>query len=332
MRSLSIQRAINEALHEEMAADPTVFVMGEDVGLYGGHMEVTAGLYERFGPERAVDTPCSEAVIAGSAVGAAIGGMKPVAEIQHIDFISLALDAIVNHGAVLPYAYGGQIQVPMVIRTQGGSYTLGTQHAKSLEAWLVHIPGLKVIMPSTPYDAKGLMKSAIRDPNPVVFIEHKLIYRASGEVPEEEYLIDIGSADIKRQGRDVTVVATSRMVHEALAAAEELAGEGIEVEVVDPRTLMPLDMGTLLASLEKTGRLITVHEGWKTGGYGGEVVAKVCEMGFHLLKAPPVRLGAADTPIPFSPVLETAAKPSAPSIVKAVREMLGPAPGRKQAG
>lgn len=322
-RTLSIQQAINEALHEEMARDPAVFVMGEDVGVYGGHMEVTAELYNRFGVARAIDTPCSEAVIGGAAVGAAIGGMRPVAEIQHIDFVPLALDAIVNHGAVLRYAYGGQIRVPVVIRTQGGSHTVGTQHGKSLESWLIHIPGLKVVMPSTPYDAKGLMKAAIRDPNPVIFVEHKLTYRTTGEVPEEEYVLELGSADIKREGRDVTVVATSKMVHESLAAAEELAKEGIEVEVVDPRTLMPLDMETILASLEKTGRLIAVYEGWTTGGYGAEVVAKVCETGFEYLKTPPLRIGAADVPLPFSPPLEKAAKPGAESIMHGVRRVFG---------
>ena len=322
MRELSIQRAINEALREEMERDETVFVMGEDIGKYGGHLEVTKDLLERFGAERAIDTPISEAAIAGSAVGAAIGGMKPVAEIQHIDFITLALDAIVNHAAVLPYAYGGQITVPMVIRTQGGAATVGAQHCKSLEAWLIHVPGLKVVMPSTPYDAKGLMKSSIRDPNPVVFIEHKLTYRYKGGVPEEEYLIELGKADVKRLGGDVTVVATSRMVHESLAAAEELQKEGIEVEVVDPRTLVPLDTDTILGSVKKTGRLIVVHEGWTRGGFGSEVVSVVCETGLGLLKAPPLRLGAADVPPPYSPVLERISIPSRESIARAVRAMM----------
>ncbi len=322
MRELSMQRAINEALHEEMKRDETVFVMGEDVGKYGGHLEVTKDLFERFGAERAIDTPISEAAIAGSAVGAAIGGMKPVAEIQHIDFITIALDAIVNHAAVLPYAYGGQIRVPMVIRTQGGSSTVGAQHCKSLEAWLVHVPGLKVVMPSTPYDAKGLMKSSIRDPNPVVFIEHKLTYRYKGGVPEGEYLVELGKADIKRPGGDVTVVATSRMVHESLAAAEELQKEGIEVEVVDPCTLVPLDIDAILGSVRKTGRLIVVHEGWTRGGFGSEVVSKVCEMGLGLLKAPPLRLGAADVPPPYSPALERISIPSRESIARAARAMM----------
>lgn len=322
MRELSIQRAINEALHEEMERDESVFVMGEDVGKYGGHLEVTKDLLDRFGAGRVIDTPISEAAIAGSAVGAAIGGMRPVAEIQHIDFITIALDAIVNHAAVLPYAFGGQIRVPVVIRTQGGSTTVGAQHCKSLEAWLVHVPGLKIVMPSTAYDAKGLMKSAIRDPNPVIYIEHKLTYRHKGEVPEGEYVVEIGKADVRRAGGDVTVVATSRMVHESLAAAEELEKEGIAVEVIDPRTLVPLDMDTILGSLKKTGRLIVVHEGWTRGGFGSEVVSAVCETAFDLLKVPPRRLGAADVPPPYSPALEKISIPSRESIARAVRAMM----------
>ena len=323
MPMLSIQRAVNAALHEEMQRDSRVFVMGEDVGRYGGHQEVTAGLYERFGAERAIDTPISEAIIAGAAVGAAIDGMRPVAEIQHIDFISMALDAIVNHGAVLRYAYGGQISVPVVIRTQGGSHTLGTQHSKSLESWLVHIPGLKVVMPSTAYDAKGLMKAAIRDPNPVIFIEHKLTYRHEDNVPDGEYVIEIGKADIKRKGRHVTLIATSKMVQDSLEAAEELAHEGIDVEVIDPRTMKPIETDTALASIEKTGRLLVVHEAWTTGGYGAEIVARLCEQGFRHLTAPPLRLGAADVPLPFSPVLEAAAKPGKNSIISSVRRLVG---------
>jgi pyruvate dehydrogenase E1 component beta subunit len=297
--------------------------MGEDVGLYGGHLEVTGGLLDRFGGERVIDTPISEAIIGGAAVGAAIGGMRPVAEIQHIDFIPLALDAIVNHGAVLPYAYDGQITVPVVIRTQGGSFPVGTQHSKSLEAWLVHIPGLKVVMPSTPGDAKGLLKAAIRDPNPVVFVEHKLIYRLTGEVPDGEYLIEIGKAEVKREGRDVTVVATSKMVHETLEAAEALSDQGIDVEVIDPRTLMPLDTETIFRSVEKTGRLVIVHEAWTTGGYGAEIAARVSESAFHYLKGPILRLGAADVPIPYSPPLEEAARPTAAKILSGIQNLLG---------
>jgi pyruvate dehydrogenase E1 component beta subunit len=321
MRRLSIQEALNEALHEEMEQNDTVFVLGEDVGVYGGHLEVTKGLFDRFGPQRVMDTPISEEIIVGSAVGAAMGGMRPVAEIQHIDFIALALDAIVNHATALPYAWGGQVQVPLVIRTQGGSYSVGAQHAKSLEAWLVHIPGLKVVMPSTPYDAKGLLKAAIRDPNPVVFIEHKLTYRHQGEVPQEEYVVQLGTADIKRDGQDVTIVATSRLVHESMTAAEALEKDGINVEIVDPRTLVPLDLDTILKSLKKTGRLLVVHEGWKTGGFGAEVVAKVCETGFDLLAGPTRRLGA-EVPPPFSPVLEKISIPRSESIADTVKDML----------
>lgn len=323
MKKLSIQRAINEAMREEMRKDSRIIVLGEDVGRYGGHQEVTMGLFDEFGQDRVIDTPISEAVIAGAAVGAAIGGLRPIAEIQHIDFIPLALDAIVNHGAVLRYAYGGQINVPVVIRTQGGSHTLGTQHSKSLESWLVHIPGLKVVMPSCARDAKGLMKSAIRDPNPVVFIEHKLTYRSVGELPEEDYEIPIGVAEVKRVGSDVTLVATSKMVEEGLLAAQALATEGISVEVVDPRTILPLDMETISRSLAKTGRLVVVSEGWKTGGFGNEVVSRASEEYFHLLKVPPIRLGAADVPIPFSAPLEKAAKPGRESIAAAIKQSVG---------
>lgn len=322
MRNLSIQKALNEALHEEMKKDNSVFVMGEDVGIYGGHLEVTAGLYDKFGPERVIDSPISEEIIVGAGVGAAIGGMKPIVEIQHIDFIALALDAIVNHAAGMRYAYGGQVHIPLVIRTQGGCHPLGMQHSKSLEAWLVHIPGLKVVMPSTPYDAKGLLKTSIRDPNPIIFIEHKLTYRNIGEVPEEEYLIELGVADVKKQGKDVTVVATSKMVNESLASAKELEKEGIEIEIIDPRTLVPLDMDTILKSLRKTGRLVVVHEGWKTGGFGAEVLAKICETSMDLLKVPPLRIAAADVPPPYSPVLEKISIPNRESITEGIRKMM----------
>ncbi|HDY68716.1 hypothetical protein LCGC14_1580880 [marine sediment metagenome] len=321
MAAISISEALNQALIEEMENDDTVFVLGQDQ-IYGGHFQVTKGLCDKFGPGRTIDTPISEEIIVGSGVGAAMGGMRPVAEIQHIDFMALALDAIVNHGAALQYAWGGQVRVPIVIRTQGGSHPLGCQHAKSLEAWFVHIPGLKVVMPSTPYDAKGLLKASIREPNPVVFIEHKLLYGYKGEVPDEEYLIELGSADVKREGQDVTVVATSKMVHESLSAAEELEKENIRVEVIDPRTLVPLDIDTIMRSLKKTGRLIVVHESWKTGGFGAEVVARVCENGFNLLKAPILRLAGADVPPPFSPPLQKISIPRKDSIIQAVREML----------
>ncbi len=318
MRELSIQRAINEALHEEMERDDTVFVMGEDVGKYGGHLEVTKDLFERFGAERAIDTPISEAAIAGSAVGAAIGGMRPVAEIQHIDFITIALDAIVNHAAVLPYAYSGQIRVPMVIRTQGGSYTVGAQHCKSLEAWLVHVPGLKVVMPSTPYDAKGLMKSAIRDPNPVVFIEHKMLYRTKGPVPAGEYAIPFGVADVKREGRHCTFVGINAMVAKGLQAAERLAKEGVELEVVDPRSLNPLDVDTIVESVKKTGRLVVGHEAYERGGIAGEIIAQVVDQAFDYLDAPPQRVCGKNCPIPYNARLETAALPQADDVVSAV--------------
>lgn len=318
-RELSIQEAINEGLQEEMARDDCVFVMGEDVGLYGGHQQVTEGLYERFGASRVIDTPISEGQIAMTAVGAAMLGMRPIAEIQHIDFITLALDGIVNH-ATLPYGWGGQVQVPLVIRTKDGSHTLGLQHAKSLEAWLVHIPGLKVVQPSTPADAKGLIKAAVRDPNPVIFIEHKLTYRSRGPVPEGDITVPIGVADVKRSGRDVTVIATSKMVPEALAAAEFLATEGISVEVIDPRTLVPLDIDTISESVAKTGRLVVTHEAWTRGGFGAEVVAAVVERGVEL-HAAPLRICGANVPPPFSPALQRISIPNRERLVEQIRRI-----------
>jgi pyruvate dehydrogenase E1 component beta subunit len=228
------------------------------------------------------------------------------------------MDAIVNHAAFMPYWSNGQVQIPMVIRTMGGSHTLGAQHSKSLEAWLTHVPGLKVVMPSTPYDAKGLLKAAIRDPNPVIFIEHKLNYRRSGPLPESDYVVPLGEADVKRKGSDITIVATCTSVHESLKAAQTLQGRGIECEIVDPRTLIPLDMSTILGSVAKTGRLLIVHEAWKTGGFGAEIVARVCESSVHLFKSPPVRLCGADTPNPYSPSLEPLAVPRQEQIEKCV--------------
>lgn len=323
MRQLTISEAYREALHEEMSRDESVFVIGEDIGHYGGMFEVTKGLLKEFGPTRVIDTPISEGAIAGAAIGAAMAGMRPVAEIMYCDWLTLAMDQIVNFGAMLTYAYGGQIKIPVVIRTTVGSWTVGAQHAKSLEAWLIHVPGLKVVMPSTPADAKGLLKAAIRDDNPVVCVEHKMTYRETGPVPEGEYLVPIGIADVKRPGRDVTVIATGKMVLEALKAAAVLDREGVSAEVVDPRTLSPLDADTLVASARRTGRVLVVHEAWRQGGVGAEIAAVVGEQAFGALRQPVQRLAALDVPPPFSEVLEREVKPDAEKIVAAVRGMLG---------
>lgn len=319
---LTYREAIREALREEMRRDERVFLLGEDIGVYGGIFAVTQGLLDEFGEERVRDTPISEAAIAGAAIGAAMVGMRPVAEIMFVDFTTIALDQIVNQAAKMRYMTGGKAKVPVVIRTTTGTgRRAAAQHSQSLEAWHAHVPGLKVVMPSTAADAKGLLKSAIRDDNPVIFIEHKLLYAQKGEVPEGEFLVPLGKADVKRQGSDVTVVATSLMVSRTLEAAERLAAEGISVEVIDPRTLRPLDIETICASLEKTGRLVIVHEACKFGGFGAEIAAQVMENAFFSLDAPPVRVCGADVPIPFSPVLEDAVVPSVEQIMEAVRQI-----------
>lgn len=320
MREITYAQALNEALREEMRRDERVFVMGEDIAEHGGAFGVTKGLLDEFGPKRIRKTPISEAAIAGAAAGAALTGTRPVAEIMFIDFAALAMDQIVNQAAKIRYMTGGQAKVPLVIRTQGGAGRgNAAQHSQSLEAWFIHVPGLWVVMPSTPYDAKGLLKSAIRDDNPIIFIEHKLLYSTTGPVPEEEYTIPLGVADIKRPGNDVTIVATSRMVLLALAAAERLAAEGIEAEVVDPRTLKPLDMEAIVASVKKTHRLVVVSEGCRTGGFASEVAARVMEEAFDYLDAPVQRVATEDVPIPYSKTLELEAIPSEDDIVEAVK-------------
>jgi pyruvate/2-oxoglutarate/acetoin dehydrogenase E1 component len=319
-RELTYAKAVYEALAEEMERDSKVFLLGEDVGVYGGVFTATRSLLERFGPERVRDTPISEAAIAGVAVGAALMGMRPVAEIMYEDFITIATDQIVNNAAKMRYMFGGQVKVPMVLRTQGGSGRgNGAQHSQSLEAWFAHVPGLVVIMPSTPYDVKGLLKSAIRDDNPVVFIEHKMLYPTKGSVPDAEYTVPIGKADVKRVGSDVTVIVTSWMVPRAMAAAETLASEGVSVEVIDPRTLRPLDEETILESVRKTGRVLVVHEAVKFGGIGAELAAMIMEKAFDYLDAPVERLAGVDAPIPYAAVLEQAAVPTEERIAEAIR-------------
>lgn len=314
---------LREALIEEMERDPSVYLLGEDIEVYGGAFRVTEKLNEIFGPERVRDTPISEQAITGIAIGSAIAGKRPVAEMMYMDWMGLTLDQFVNQASLLHYVYDGQVKVPMVMRTQGGARaSASAQHSKSLEAWFCHIPGLIVISPSTPYDAKGLLKAAIRDDNPILFIEHKLLYGTRGEVPDEEYVLPIGKADVKREGTDCTVIATSAMVLEALEAAEQLAEEGISVEVVDPRTLVPLDKETIRESVEKTNHVVIVHEAWKTGGYGGEIAAIIAEEMFDSLDAPIIRLGAKDVPVPFSPGLEPLTVPNKDDIAAAVKKIL----------
>ena len=322
-REMTFVEALNAALHAEMARDERVFLMGEDVGLIGGIFGVSRGLRERFGEERVRDTPISEPSFVGMGVGAAIAGMRPIVEIQIWDFVAMTMDQIVNQAAKIRYMLGGRATVPLVIRgPQGGGIRLAAQHSQSLEAWFVHVPGLVVVAPSTPYDAKGLLATAIRDDNPVIFLEHKMLYPTKGPVPDGEYLIPFGKADVKRPGTDVTVVATQMMVQRALGAAQDLESDGISVEVIDPRTLVPLDEEAILESVRKTHRLVIVHEAVRRGGFGAEVAAIVTERALDELDAPIVRLGARNVPMPYNDRLEQATIPSREDIAAAVRSLL----------
>jgi len=324
MREIRYLEAVREAMIQEMERDDTVFLIGEDIGAYGGAFQVTHGMLEKFGPERILDTPITELGIAGAAVGAALIGMRPIAEIMFMDFVTLASEQLVNQAAKLRYMFGGNATVPLVLRTPAGSGTgASAQHSQSLENWFVHVPGLKVVMPSTPYDAKGLLIAAIRDNNPVVFVEHKLLYKTKGPVPEELYSIPLGKADVKREGHHLTIIATSIMVKRSLEAAEQLAKEGIEVEVIDPRTLKPLDKDTIIQSVIKTGRVLIVHEAVKTGGFGGELSAVIAESeAFGYLDAPIVRLAGRDIPIPYNRNLEFHAVPQVENIVEKARDLV----------
>lgn len=321
-REITYLEAVREAMSQEMRQNEDVFILGEDIGVYGGAFGVTRGMIEEFGPERVRNTPISEAAIAGAAVGSALTGMRPILELQFSDFITIAMDQLVNQAAKTRYMFGGKGKVPMVLRTPSGSGTgAAAQHSQSLEAWMAHIPGLKVVQPSTAYDAKGLLKAAIDDDNPVIFYEHKLLYGTSDNVPEEPYSIPLGKADVKREGSDVTIVATAIMVHKALEAAAELEKEGISVEVVDPRTIVPLDEETIINSVKKTGHLIVVHEAVKRGGIGGEIASMIAESeAFDYLDAPIKRLGGLAVPMPYNPTLEKAAIPQVPDIIAAVKE------------
>ena len=324
MRPITYRDALREALREEMLRDKTVFVLGEDVGRYWqGAFKVTKGLAEEFGDERVRVTPISESAIIGVAAGAAITGMKPIAEIMFGDLSALAMDQIANQVAKLRYMFGGQTKVPVVIRMPfGAGVNIAAHHSQSLEAWFMHVPGLEIAMPSTPYDAKGLLKTAIRDDSPVMFFEHKLLYPIEGLVPKEEYTIPFGVADAKREGEDVTIVATLHMVHKALFAAKTLSKEGIDVEVIDPRTLVPLDKQAIVNSVKKTGRIVIVTEDCKTAGVSAEIAAMVAEEALDYLDAPIKRVAEPDTPIPFSPPLEQFVIPNEKSIIKAVKEIV----------
>ena len=322
-RELTMAEALNEALHGEMQRDARVFVMGEDVGLIGGIFGVTRGLREKFGEDRVRDTPISEATFLGAGVGAAIAGLRPVVEIQIFDFVAMTMDQIVNQAAKFRYMLGGRPTVPLVIRgPQGGGIRLAAQHSQSLEAWFVHVPGLVVVAPSTPYDAKGLLAASIREDNPVIFLEHKALYAVKGPVPAPPYALPLGKADVKRAGRDVTLVATLAMVARALAAAAELEKDGISVEVIDPRTLVPLDEATILASVARTGRLVIAHEAVKRGGWGAELAALVSERALDALDAPIVRVAARNVPMPYNDSLERATIPTQQDIAAAVRGLV----------
>jgi len=326
MRDITYAEAIREALSEEMRADPRVFLLGEDIGIYGGAFGVTRGMVQEFGEERVRDTPLSEHAITGAAAGAALTGMRPVVEIMFSDFLSIALEQLANQAAKSRYQFGGQASVPMVLRTAGGSGTgAAEQHSQCLEAWVCHVPGLKVVIPSTPADAKGLLKSAIRDPNPVVFIEQKLLYRQKGPVPDpaEDFQVPLGKAEVKRPGRDLTVITYGRMVPRCLEAAGKLAAEGIDAEVIDIRTLVPLDKACIIESVKKNGRAMIVHEACQTGGYGGEIAAVIADSeAFFHLDAPIRRVAGLDVPIPYNPELEAAVVPTLERIIAEARDLV----------
>jgi pyruvate dehydrogenase E1 component beta subunit len=324
MREITYTEAIREALQQEMRRDERVFLIGEDIGVYGGAFGVTLGLLDEFGEERVIDTPINELGIAGAITGAALVGMRPVGEIMFMDFITLASEQLVNQAAKIRFMFGGSTSVPFVIRTPMGSGTgAAAQHSQSLENWFVHVPGIKVVAPTTPYDVKGLLVSSMRDENPVLFIESKLLYKTKGDVPEELYEIPLSKADIKRVGKDLTVIAVGVMVKRCMEAAEQLAGEGYDLEVIDPRTLKPLDEETIIQSVIKTGKVLIVHEACKTGGYGGELAAVIAgSEAFDYLDAPIVRLAGRDMPIPYNRTLEYHSVPQVENIVEKAREIL----------
>lgn len=323
MRELTYLEAVREAMVQEMREDENVFLLGEDIGVYGGAFGVSKGMLEEFGPDRVLETPISEAGIAGTATGAALMGMRPIMEIMFMDFITLSLDQLVNQAAKMRFMFGGMASIPLVCRAPAGSGTgAAAQHCQSLEAWLIHAPGIKVVSPSNAYDAKGLLITSIRDNNPVFFMEHKLLYRTKAHVPEDMYSIPFGQAEVKREGSDLTIIAYSIMVPRSLEVAEKLAIEGIECEVIDPRTLKPLDKETIIASVSKTGRVLIVHEAPITGGFGGELAALISgSESFDFLDAPIRRLAGRDIPIPYNRILERATVPQVEDIEAAAREL-----------
>jgi pyruvate/2-oxoglutarate/acetoin dehydrogenase E1 component len=319
MAEMTYREAIRQALREELHNDERVFMLGEDIAEFGGTFKVSLGLLEEFGPKRIRNTPLSESAILGAAVGAAATGLKPIAEIMYSDFFAVALDQVVNQAAKMRYMFGGKISLPLTIRTaMGGRRSAAAQHSQCLEAWFMHIPGIKIALPSNPYDAKGLLKTAVRDPNPTLIFENKMLYNTKGEVPEEPYVVPWGQANIVRAGTDVTVVALSDMVDFALKAADRLAQEGLSLEVIDPRTLVPLDIETITASVRKTGRLVIAHEACVTGGVGAEIASQVAYRALDYLAAPIERVGAKDSPIPFSPILEQEILPDDQDVINAV--------------
>jgi pyruvate dehydrogenase E1 component beta subunit len=324
VREQSIAEAVRDGLAEILSSDPLVFLMGEDIGQAGGVFNVYTGLQDEFGPDRVMNTPISEAGMAGIGVGAAMVGMHPIVDIMFGDFLTLAMDQIVNQAAKMYYMTGGQVSVPLVIRTTlGAGRSSGAQHSQSLHAWLCHIPGLKVAIPSTPADAKGLLKTAVRDPNPVIIYEDKMMYQLKGPVPVGEYSIPFGVADVKRAGEDVTIVATSSMVHVALKAAETLAAENISVEVIDPRTLRPLDTRTIIESVKKTNRAVVIDEGYYSFGITGELASTIADEAFDYLDAPVKRIAAEDVPVPLAPVLEFSTIPDETRLIETVKSLFG---------
>ncbi len=323
-RKITFTEAINEALRQEMERDPSVILMGEDIGVYGGAFGVTKGLIQKFGPDRVIDTPISEAGFIGAAVGAALAGLRPVVELMFVDFFGVAMDQIYNQMAKLRYMSGGQLKVPVTLRAPiGAGISAAAQHSQTLYSIFAHVPGLKVVVPSTPYDAKGLLISSIRDDNPVIFLEHKVLYGLKGEVPEEEYTIPLGKADIKREGDDVTVIGLARTVWHALDTAEQLSKEGISIEVIDPRTIVPFDKETILKSVKKTGRVVIVDEDYDRCGFASWVASIIADEAFEYLDAPIKRITTPNVPIPFSPPLEQYILPDAKKIINTVKSILG---------
>lgn len=324
MSEITYAQAINDAISEEMRKDDTVFMMGEDIGLYCGAFGVSRGMIQEFGEERIIDTPIAEQAYVGAAVGAAMTGLRPIVELMFSDFMCVCFDELVNEAAKLRFMFGGKVKVPLVMRAAAGAGTgAAAQHSQSLEACLAHFPGLKVVIPSTPYDAKGLLKSAIHDDNPVMFLEQKKLYRTKGEVPEEDYSIPLGVADIKREGQDCTIVTYGRMVQVCLEAAEALEKEGINIEIVDIRSLLPLDTDTIIQSVKKTKHVLIVHEAVQFGGFGGEICGQIADSeAFYYLDAPIKRLGGKSTPIPFNPKLEAETFPTVEKVIRAVKELV----------